>query len=179
MSERSPDDVALQCRRPFLDNKQFPPAFHHWTNKWIRLQFWRVERYFGSPEDAYQQCAELFCECCNAKGHQIPHPAQMMVYYQRAVRNLWVDIAKKSSAEADLIMQTDELLSGDPEDQELLLQLADLPDDAQSTLIQIFQMPAQQAHFLFSGSRKTVVSRLQSVFHLAGPAILSILDLLQ
>lgn len=179
MPDRPAQRMTLRCRRPFLDNKKWPPGFEHWTRGWIRNHFWKVERYFGSPEDAYQECAALFCVCCDAKGAQIPYPAQMMVYYKRAVRNLWVDLAKASSREADLIMQTDELLSGDPEDQELLMQLADLSDDAQSTLVKIFQLPAQQVHLLFAGPRSTVVKRLQSVFEIATPAVLSLLDLVQ
>jgi len=179
MSKQHAEPVGLHCRRPFLENKQWPPAFDHWTRKWIHHEFWRVERYFGSREDAYQQCAELFCVCCNKKGHEIAYPPQMMVYYQRAVRNLWVDAAKQNSLETDLIMLTDELLAGEPEDQELLLQLAGLSDDAQTALVKIFRLPAQQARALFSGSRCSVNKRLESAFRTAAPTIISLLDLLQ
>lgn len=179
MPKRDTKPVDLQCRRPFVDNKFWPPAFEHWTHKWVYQEFWRVERYFGSREDAYQQCAVLFCVCCQRKGHLIAHPPQMMVYYQRSVRNMWVDIAKKNSAETDLITLTDELLTGEPEDQELLLQLADLSDEAQSALVKIFRLSTQQVRALFSGSRCTVNKRLESTFKLAAPTVLSLLDLLQ
>jgi len=179
MSKRHGEPVSLQCRRPFLETKQWPPAFDHWTRKWIRHEFWRVERYFGSREDAYQECAELFCVCCNKKGHEFSRPSQMMGYYQSSVRHLWVDAARKSSRETDLIMLTDELLAGAPEDQELLLQLAGLSDDAQTALVQIFRLSPRQARALFSGSRPAVNKRLESAFKIAAPTILSLLDLLQ
>lgn len=79
---------------PRLD-VEWKGVFENYSKKWVFKNFWRVEHYLGSKEDALQECAMIWVRCRNRYQMTVDNPAWFMSLFQRAVSNDWNTMAQR------------------------------------------------------------------------------------
>lgn len=89
--------------RIYIDHGvEWKDPYRGWAMKWINSNYWKVARYFGSREDAVQECALLYMRVVRHYSGKPLARAHLMALYKTTVFRAWMHYAKSDTKLEDI-----------------------------------------------------------------------------
>jgi hypothetical protein len=175
-----PDQQApLRMRMPgFTPAWQGP--FENWCKRFVQFNYWRVQNYIPTEEDALQECGVVFAKCLDRYGKTVTNPAWFMSLFSKSVVNTWHTLAVYDRKQRELLefVPFVERSDNDWNYGPFLIKLAEAPPALANVLDTIMHVPNDILDFVFPPNldmrkpsarrREQVNNRLRELCELSG-----------
>ena len=157
--------VRPRIERRWIFEFEWKGVFEGWTRNYVNKNFWRVANYFGTHEDAMQECALIFARCADRYAGRVDNLSWFMSLYQTSVQNEWNTFSVKDTNMRKLAMSSTEvrmsLYQDDLEDSfgPAAAHAASAIDEIKLVLCLIANAPSEIIEFVFSTRSPVLLNR--------------------
>lgn len=154
--------------------------FENWCKRFVQFNYWRVQNYVGTEEDALQECGVVFAKCLNRYGKTVNNPAWFMSLFCKSVINQWNTMAMTDKKHREALEFIPAVDRDDPDWNygPFLVKLSEAPPALSHVLWTIMQVPNDILDIVFPPNldmrrpsarrREQVNNRLRELCELSG-----------